>query len=139
MVRTMANSVIAQNRTVQSSNSDSQKPRLRRVARSLVQNKLHAIEAAADRKKMRLPIETAYFSAVEIVWKVDLRWLPTPVITGMIARAIPLAMRPYSMAVAPDSSLRKATNLRRILRTSTSTPPRGLLQYRHCYLSQVKE
>jgi len=52
--------------------------------------------------------EAAYFSADEIVEKVVLRWVPSPVITGMMATAIPAAMRPYSIAVAADSSFRKA-------------------------------
>jgi hypothetical protein len=33
-------------------------------------------------------------------------WLPTPFTAVMIAIAIPAAIRPYSMAVAPDSSLK---------------------------------
>ena len=31
-------------------------------------------------------------------------WLPTPFTAAMIAIAMPAAIRPYSMAVAPDSS-----------------------------------
>jgi len=34
--------------------------------------------------------------------------------TGMITTAIPAAISPYSMAVAPDSSRRKAISWRRI-------------------------
>jgi hypothetical protein len=33
-----------------------------------------------------------------------LRLLPKPLTTAMIARAMPAAIRPYSIAVAPDSS-----------------------------------
>ena len=33
-------------------------------------------------------------------------WLPTPFTAVMIAIAIPAAIRPYSMAVAPDSSFK---------------------------------
>jgi hypothetical protein len=55
-----------------------------------------------------------YLRAVERVENVVLRWVPRPVITGMIASAIPEAMRPYSMAVAADSSFMKAINVRRI-------------------------
>jgi hypothetical protein len=45
-----------------------------------------------------------------MVENVDLRWVPSPVIAGMIATAIPAAIRPYSIAVAADSSLTKALN-----------------------------
>ena len=38
--------------------------------------------------------------------KVVLNLPPTPCTAGMIATAIPAAIRPYSMAVAPDSSLK---------------------------------
>jgi hypothetical protein len=58
--------------------------------------------------------QAVYFNAVEIVEKVVLRWVPIPVMTGIMASAIPAAMRPYSMAVAADSSLKKAMSFRRI-------------------------
>jgi len=45
-------------------------------------------------------------SADEIVDKVVLRCVPSPAITGIIAMAIPVAMRPYSIAVAALSSLK---------------------------------
>jgi hypothetical protein len=48
-----------------------------------------------------------YFSAVWTEVKVVTRLDPTPVTTAMIATEMPAAMRPYSMAVAPDSSRRK--------------------------------
>ena len=35
-------------------------------------------------------------------------FVPTPLITAIRATAMPVAIKPYSMAVAPDSSLRKA-------------------------------
>jgi hypothetical protein len=57
---------------------------------------------------MRRLTEATYFTAVETDPKVLLRCVPRPAITGMIATAIPAAIRPYSMAVAPDSSARKA-------------------------------
>jgi hypothetical protein len=53
-----------------------------------------------------------YFSAVEIVENVVLRWVPRPVITGMTATAIPEAIRPYSIAVAALSSLKNRMNRR---------------------------
>jgi hypothetical protein len=46
---------------------------------------------------------------------VVLSLLPRPLVTVTIARAMPEAMRAYSIAVAADSSLRKALNLAGIL------------------------
>jgi hypothetical protein len=60
-------------------------------------------------------LEASYFKALETDPNVDLRLVPKPFTTGMIMTAIPAAIRPYSMAVAPDSSLRKAVSLRRML------------------------
>ena len=37
-----------------------------------------------------------------------LSFVPTPFTAVMMARATPAAIRPYSMAVAPDSSFKKA-------------------------------
>jgi hypothetical protein len=48
---------------------------------------------------------TDYLSADEIVENVVLRWTPRPVITGISAKAMPEAMRPYSIAVAALLSL----------------------------------
>src|SRR5207253_5964413 len=47
-----------------------------------------------------------YFSEVLMVLKLVVSWVPTPCTALMIAIAIPAAIRPYSMAVAPDSSLK---------------------------------
>jgi hypothetical protein len=47
-----------------------------------------------------------YFSEVLMVLKFVDSWLPTPFTAVMIAIAIPAAIRPYSMAVAPDSSFK---------------------------------
>ena len=47
-----------------------------------------------------------YFSDVLIVPKFVFSLVPTPWTAAMIAMAIPAAISPYSMAVAPDSSLR---------------------------------
>ena len=49
----------------------------------------------------------AYLSAVETVEKVEVSFVPRPCTTAMIATAMPAAMRPYSMAVAAVSSLKK--------------------------------
>jgi hypothetical protein len=47
-----------------------------------------------------------YFSAVERLVNVVLRPLPSRWITGITASAIPAAIKPYSIAVAPLSSFK---------------------------------
>src|SRR5205807_2253210 len=49
----------------------------------------------------------SYLSAVETEVKVVFNLEPSPCTTAIIATEMPAAMRPYSMAVAPDSSLTK--------------------------------
>jgi hypothetical protein len=51
-----------------------------------------------------------YFSEFEIVTKLVDSWVPRPFTAVMIAIAMPAAIRPYSMAVAPDSSLKNDFN-----------------------------
>ena len=46
----------------------------------------------------------SYFNAVLTLPNSVLRLVPTPLTAVMIAIAIPAAIRPYSIAVAPDSS-----------------------------------
>src|SRR5664280_645342 len=46
-----------------------------------------------------------------MVPKVVLSCVPRPKTTAMIATEMPAAIRPYSMAVAPDSFFRNATSL----------------------------
>jgi len=41
--------------------------------------------------------------------KVELNWVPTPLTAAMIAIAIPAAISPYSIAVAPDSFFKNLT------------------------------
>lgn len=48
-----------------------------------------------------------YFSELLMVSKFELSLVPRPFTAVMIAIAMPAAIRPYSMAVAPDSSLTK--------------------------------
>ena len=66
----------------------------------------------ASRSK-RLQVEDAlgpvstYLGAVATLVKVVFRLAPTVPTTRMIATEIPAAMRPYSIAVAPDSSRKK--------------------------------
>jgi hypothetical protein len=48
-----------------------------------------------------------YFSELLIELNLAFRVVPRPLTTAMIARAIPAAIRPYSIAVAADSSRTK--------------------------------
>ena len=50
---------------------------------------------------------TNYFKEVETVEKVEFKLVPRAWTVAMIATAMPAAMRPYSIAVAPVSSARK--------------------------------
>jgi hypothetical protein len=51
--------------------------------------------------------QSGYFNAVCIVVKAVFNFEPRPVVTGMMATAIPAAINPYSMAVTAVSSRRK--------------------------------
>ena len=44
--------------------------------------------------------------------KLVLRLVPRPLTAAIIASAIPAAIRPYSIAVAPDSSVKKRKKVR---------------------------
>ena len=59
---------------------------------------------------------TSYFSELLIDVNFVLSLVPIPFTTAMIASAIPAAIKPYSMAVAPDSSAR---NLRTVFMAAT--------------------
>jgi hypothetical protein len=48
-----------------------------------------------------------YFSAVLTVPKVVVRFVPIPLTTVIMTTEMPAAIRPYSIAVAPDVSRRK--------------------------------
>ena len=50
---------------------------------------------------------TNYFKEVETVEKVEFKLVPRAWTVAMIATAMPAAMRPYSIAVAPASSVKK--------------------------------
>src|SRR5262245_9058331 len=50
------------------------------------------------------------FSWSEMNWNLVLRVEPIRFTVAMITTEMPAAMRPYSIAVAPDSSFRNATN-----------------------------
>src|SRR5271154_4988045 len=51
-----------------------------------------------------MPAANRYFNELLIELNMVFRLLPSPLITAMIASAIPAAISPYSIAVAPDSS-----------------------------------
>ncbi|MGF6713113.1 hypothetical protein ABIB77_000316 [Bradyrhizobium sp. i1.14.1] len=50
-----------------------------------------------------------YFSEPAIVLNVPLKFVPTPFTAAMMAMAMPVAISPYSMAVAPDSFCKNLT------------------------------
>ena len=58
------------------------------------------------RPVLKAPEMGCYFSELLMVSKFELSLVPRPFTAVMIAIAIPAAIRPYSMAVAPDSSLK---------------------------------
>jgi len=62
--------------------------------------------------KKQFPAANGYFNEVLIEPNMVFRLLPSPLTAAMIASAIPAAIRPYSMAVAPDSSFQNLKNER---------------------------
>ena len=52
----------------------------------------------------------SYLSWVEMLVNLSLSWLPKVLTTAMIATEMPAAIRPYSMAVAPELSFTKRHN-----------------------------
>jgi hypothetical protein len=64
--------------------------------------------------------ERRYFNWVEMDENVLLSFVPSPFTTVMIAIEIPAAIKPYSMAVAAVSSLRKALSKVRIRKAITA-------------------
>jgi hypothetical protein len=61
-----------------------------------------------------------YYTAVDIAENVALSLVPIPLMTEMMATAMPAAISPYSMAVAPDSSRKN-----RVTVFLTTTPGLG--------------
>ena len=49
----------------------------------------------------------SYLSWVEMLVNLSLSWVPRVLTTAMIATEMPAAIRPYSMAVAPELSLHR--------------------------------
>jgi hypothetical protein len=74
------------------------------TAASLAQNERDRALGAPGPE--RPPEKGGYFSELLMVSKFVLSLVPRPFTAVMIAIAIPAAIRPYSMAVAPDSSLK---------------------------------
>jgi hypothetical protein len=67
---------------------------------------------ARDRFTVRKPRRlTPYLSWVEMLLNFEFNAEPRPFTTDMIATEMPAAMRPYSMAVAADSSLAKRESI----------------------------
>src|ERR1700686_859412 len=64
-------------------------------------------KAPGPPRPLCLPATDVYFSEALIEVNLAFRLVPRPLTTAMIASEIPAAIRPYSMAVAPDSSLTK--------------------------------
>ena len=58
-----------------------------------------------------LATELSYFNCVEMLVKLVLRVEPIVFTAAMITTEMPAAMRPYSIAVAPDSSFRNEKTL----------------------------
>ena len=59
----------------------------------------------------KAPAKAGYFSDVLIVANVVLSVVPRPLTAAMMARAMPAAIRPYSIAVAPDWSAKNLKNV----------------------------
>ena len=72
-----------------------------------------------------------YFSDVETLENVVLSAVPNPAITAMMATAMPAAINPYSMAVAPRSSPRKRKKV------ATGVSPFGAARSRDCAAARL--
>src|SRR5215468_6321260 len=86
--------------------------RRHRCRRARAQHARGARTAHGQRGEGRTLIAVVYRSAVWMLVNVVFSRVPRPVMTGMMATAIPVAISPYSMAVAARSSLRKASTRR---------------------------
>jgi hypothetical protein len=67
-------------------------------------------------------LRAAYLRADETEVNVALSLVPRPLVTEIIATAMPAAMRPYSIAVAADSSFRKVLNFHAMLGNVVACP-----------------
>jgi len=71
-------------------------------------------KAAGSRNQRLVPVSTldiVYFSCVEMLLNLVFNVVPMELTVAMITTEMPAAMRPYSIAVAPDSSFRNAKTL----------------------------
>src|SRR5262249_20180848 len=69
-------------------------------------------EAAGSRRlQPNSRTDVAYLSCVEMLSNFAFRLVPIALTVAIITTEMPAAMRPYSIAVAPDSSFRNATTL----------------------------
>ena len=50
----------------------------------------------------KTPTKCGYFNCDEMLEKVLLSWVPSALTVAIIAMEMPAAIRPYSIAVAPD-------------------------------------
>lgn len=57
-------------------------------------------------------MRASYFNEALMSVNLVLRVVPKPLTTAMIAKAMPAAINPYSIAVAPDSSDKNLRNVR---------------------------
>ena len=79
-------------------------------------------ESGGCRSNFGARTEAAYFNCDDIEEKVVLSFVPRPFTTLMIATEIPAAIKPYSMAVAPDSSAKNWRHLAIMARASIRPP-----------------
>ena len=88
--------------------------RVRSLFRLAIQNKTPAHMGRGFKFIAQTVLDLTYFSAVCTLPNVPFKFVPTPCTTAMIATEIPAAMRPYSIAVAPDSHFKKELTSSRI-------------------------
>jgi hypothetical protein len=70
-----------------------------------------------------------YFSWLETLLKVVLRLVPIVLTATMMATEIPAAIRPYSIAVAPERSVQNRTRCRYKRASCLSSPLHGRAQH----------
>jgi hypothetical protein len=80
------------------------------------------VRTASTKSCISLHHRPIHLSWVEIDENIEVNFTPRPLTTAMIATEIPAAMSPYSMAVAPRSSLKKEDMRFFIGNSSLETP-----------------
>jgi hypothetical protein len=76
----------------------------------------------ARQEYCRRAADPSYLSDVLTVSNLVLTAVPTPFTAATITMPMPIAMRQYSIAVAPDSSLKKLFNNRRMKKLLSTLP-----------------